>query len=454
MLMAFIAFIFSLMLAWLILQAFNHLADKRVSILWGYPLFWMSGIAFTIFTGLISGSYPALYLSSLEPVRVLKGVFKTGRLSAIPRKILVVVQFTFSIVLIIGTIIVFKQIEFAKNRPVGYSRDGLVYIEATNDDLDQHFNAARVDFLKTGHIAEVAESSSPTTGVNNDRDDLTWKGKDPAMSASFGYIAVTSGYGKTVGWDFKAGRDFNAQTVSDSFAIILNEAAIGFMGLSNPVGETVRIGKRNLTVIGIIKNMLMESPYDPIKPTIFHISPGPFDYFLIKINPNASPHEALHDIGAICKMYSPSVPFSYKFADETYAKKFFNEERIGKLAGFFAVLAVFISCLGLFGMASFMAEQRIREIGVRKVLGASVLNLWGQLSKDFVLLSIVSLFIAIPVGYTFMHHWLLQYVYRTDLPWWVFAVAGLGTVIITSLTVSYQCIKAALMNPVDSLRTM
>ncbi len=383
----------------------------------------------------------------------MKGTFKAGRFAALPRKVLVVVQFAVSVVLIIGTIVVFKQIQFAKNRPVGYSRDGLVNIETTNDDLSKHFNEMRTDLLTSGAIAEIAESSSSTTGVNNDRGDLSWKGKDPAMSDSFGNISVTFGYGKTVGWHFVGGRDFNNRFISDSSALVLNEAAVKYMGLKNPVGEIIRIGKKDLVVIGVIKNMLMESPYDPVKQTFFRIGRGTFDDVLIKINPKMSAHETLSKIAAVCKTYSPSVPFTYKFVDDEYAKKFTTEERVGKLASSFAILAIFISCLGLFGMASFMAEQRTKEIGVRKVLGATVFGLWRLISKDFVLLVILSLFIAIPTAYYFMFNWLQHYSYRTGLSWWVFAATSMGAIIITLLTVSYQSIKAALMNPVKSLKT-
>jgi putative ABC transport system permease protein len=452
-LVAALAFILSLLLVWFVMPWFNSIANKQITILWDNPLFWAAGVSFTLFTGLIAGSYPALYLSSFNPVKVLKGTFKAGRFAAIPRKVLVVVQFTVSVVLIIGTIIVFKQIQFAKNRPVGYSRDGLVNIEVTNDDLHKHFDALRADLLKSGAIAEMAESTSSTTGVNNDRGDISWKGKDPSASSYFGYIGVTTEYGKTVGWQFMDGRDFARKFISDSLGIVVNEAAVKFMGLKNPVGEVLRVGKRDLTIVGVVKDMVMESPYDPVKQTIFHISRGPSDDVIIKINPNVSAHEALSKIEAACKTYSPSVPFTYRFVDDAYAKKFVTEERIGKLASSFAGLAIFISCLGLFGMASFVAEQRIKEIGVRKVLGASVFGLWRLMSRDFVVLVIISLLIATPVSYYFMHGWLQNYTYRAELSWWIFAVTAASAIIITLLTVSYQSIKAALANPVKSLKT-
>jgi putative ABC transport system permease protein len=452
-LIAILAFVSSLLLVWLAMPYFNAVANKNMSILWVNPQFWLASIGFTLFTGIIAGSYPALYLSSFNPVKVLKGTFKAGRFAALPRKVLVVIQFTVSVILIIGTIIIFKQIQFAKNRPVGYSRDGLVNIEVTNDDLHKHFAAVRADLLKSGAVVEAAQSSSPTTGVNNNRGDVSWKGKDPAMTSFFGNINVTTEYGKTVGWQFTEGRDFASRFITDSLAIVLNQAAVKYMGLKNPVGEIVRIGKKDMTIVGVVKDMVMESPYEPVKQTIFRIGRGPFDNVIIKINPKVSAHEALSKIEAVCKTYSPSVPFSYRFADDEYAKKFANEERIGKLASSFASLAILISCLGLFGMASFMAEQRIKEIGVRKVLGASVFGLWRLMSRDFVTLVIISLFIAIPIAYYFMHAWLQNYQYRAEISWWIFGVTAAGAIIITLLTVSYQSIRAALANPVKSLKT-
>jgi putative ABC transport system permease protein len=452
-LIASLAFAFSLLLLWLAMPWFNDIAGKQIVILWSSLFFWLACIGFTLFTGIIAGLYPALYLSSFNPVKVLKGTFKAGRFAALPRKVLVVTQFTVSVILIIGNIIVFKQIQFAKNRPVGYSRDGLVDMEVTNDDLHKHFDALRTDLLQSGAVAEIAESTSSTTGVNNHRGDVSWKGKDPSMTSFFGNISVSTNYGKTVGWQFTDGRDFSSRSVADSTAIVLNEAAVKYMGLKNPVGEIVRVGKWDMTVIGVVKDMVMESPYEPVKQSIFRMGRGAMDDILIKINPKMSAHDALGKIETICKTYSPSVPFSYRFADDEYARKFATEERIGKLASSFAMLAIFISCLGLFGMASFMAEQRVKEIGVRKVLGASVFGLWRLMSRDFVSLIIIALFIATPVAYYFMHGWLQYYTYRVELSWWIFALTGAGAIMITLLTISYQSIKAALANPVKSLRS-
>jgi len=448
-----LSFILSILLVLATIPWFNKVSNKELSILWDKPLFWLAALGFTFFTGMIAGSYPAFYLSSFNPVKVLKGTFKAGPLAAIPRKVLVVVQFTVSIVLIIATIVVFKQIEFAENRPVGYSKDGLVNMKMMNDDLHRQFNSFRNDLLASGAVAEVAESSDPVTGNGNNVSGLQWKGKDPGMADDFGVMSVTPEYGKTVGWQFVSGRDFSRQFLTDSNSIILNEAAVQYMDLKKPIGETVRMSNNNYSVIGVVKNMVTNSPYESVKQTIFHMNKDMGGFLNIKINPKLSAHEALRKIETVFKNYSSSIPFSYKFADEEYAKKFEGEERIGKLARFFTVLAIFISCLGLFGMASFLAEQRVKEIGVRKVLGASVFGLWRLMSKDFVILVVISLLIAMPSAWWLMNNWLKNYTYRTGLSWWVFAISGFGALAITLLTISYQSIKVATANPVNSLRS-
>jgi ABC-type antimicrobial peptide transport system permease subunit len=447
------AFVFAIVLVQLSLPFFNDIAGKKVSIPWSNPLFWLLGVGFSLVTGLVSGSYPALYLSSFQPVKVLKGTFKVGRLASIPRKVLVVVQFTVSVTLIIGTIVVFRQIQFAKNRPVGYSRAGLITLPMVTGDLHKQFAAVKDELEKSGAITSIAEAGSPTTGDYSSNSGFDWKGKDPGQAVEFPNIDISPDYGKTIDWKFTSGRDLSTAYLTDSLAFIINEAAAKFMGLKNPVGETLKWDGVPYHIIGVVKDMVSESPYFPVRPTLFHLLKGGGDFVILRINPKMSASEAIGKIEKVYKTYNPAQPFEYQFVDEEYAKKFGDEERIGKLASAFASLAIFISCLGLFGMASFMAEQRIKEIGVRKVLGASVFNLWGMLSKDFVLLVIISLVIASPIAYYFMHNWLQNYQYRSDLAWWVFAVTGIGAMAITLLTISYQSIKAALANPVKSLRS-
>lgn len=452
LLVAFFAFLLSIVLVLLILPWFNQVADKQMTILWGSVLFWLTGISFSLFTGLVAGSYPAFYLSSFQPVKVLKGTFRAGRLASLPRKILVVLQFTVSVTLIIGTIIVFRQVQYTKNRPVGYNRIGLVQMEMKNAIIHTHFDAIRNDLLRSGAIAEMAESGSPITGVWSNNSGLTWRGKDPKLQDDFGTIPVTYEFGKTAGWKIIQGRDFSRDFLSDSSAMILNEAALKFMGFKTPLGEIVKWNK-NFKVIGVVRDMVMSSPYDPVKPTIFHMLDGPGSFVNVRINPKISAQNALAAIEATFKKYDPDTPFDYKFTDDEYARKFQDEERVGKLAGFFTLLAIFISCMGLFGMASFMAEQRIKEIGVRKVFGASVFGLWRMMSKDFVILVSISLAFAIPIAYYFMFGWIKNYKYHAELSWWIFGATAAGAIVITLLTVSYQSIKAALANPVKSLRS-
>jgi putative ABC transport system permease protein len=361
------ALVFSVVIVQLILPWFNQVADKTLYILWDNPMFWLFGIGFSLLTGLIAGSYPAFYLSSFQPVKVLKGTFKAGRFAAIPRKVLVVLQFTVSVTLIIGTIIVFRQVQFAKNRPIGYDRTGLIQVSMNTDDIHKHFNAVRNDLLRSGAVVEVAESNSPLTAVWSNSSGFSWKDKDPNLQDDFGAIPISPEFGKVAGWQIINGRDFSRTILSDSSGVILNEAAVRFMNLKHPVGEIIKRKNQNIKIIGVIKDMVMSSPYEPVKPSMFFMIDYAGELIDIKINPKMSASEALGKIEPIFKQYNPGSPFDYKFTDEEYAQKFANEERVGKLAGFFTLLAIFISCMGLFGMASFMAEQRTKEIGVRKV---------------------------------------------------------------------------------------
>lgn len=452
-LVAFMAFVFSIGLVLLLLPFFNGLANKEMSIPWASLPFWLLALAFTFFTGIVSGSYPAFYLSGFEPIKVLKGTFRVGRFASLPRKVLVVIQFTVSIALITGTIIVFRQIQFAKNRPVGYNRDGLITIDMNTPELYGHYDVIRNDLLATGAVENMAESSSPPTNVYSNNIGFSWEGKDPTSLPLFGTIGVTQDFGKTINWQIKEGRDFSRDFATDSSAMILNEAAVKLTGLKDIVGKTIKWDTTPHHVVGVIKDMVMESPYTPVKPTIFLMQPNWAGTITIRIKPGVPLRTALAKIETVFKKHNPGSPFDYTFTDAEYAKKFSDEERIGNLASFFAVLAVFISCLGLFGLASFVAEQRTKEIGIRKVLGASIPSIWKMLSKDFLLLVIISCLIAIPVAWYYLHQWLQKYEYRTDISWWVFALASAGAMVITLLTVSFQAIKAAVANPVKSLRT-
>ena len=450
---AFLALLIALGLVLLLIPFFNGLSDKAIHLPGANIYFWLFILAFTLMTGIVSGSYPAFYLSGFEPIKVLKGTFRVGRFAALPRKVLVVIQFSISIALIIGTIIVYRQIQFAKDRPVGYDREGLISVFMNTPDLNGHYDALRNDLLATGKVEDMAESSSPSTQIWSNNIGFSWPGKDPSSLPLFGTVACTYDFGKTIHWQIKEGRDFSKDFPTDSSAMILNESAVKLTGMKNVVGVTIKWDTTPHHVVGVVKDMVMESPYEPVKPTIFFINPNWANVITIRLKPSATMREGLAKIETIFNKYNPAAPFEYKFTDEEYARKFEDEKRIGNLSTFFSILAVFISCLGLFGLASFVAEQRTKEIGVRKVLGASVFNLWQMLSRDFFNLVLISCAIAIPLAWYFLHGWLQKYSYRTDISAWIFVFTGLGAMVITLITVSYQAIKAALTNPVSSLRS-
>ncbi|GAB4045873.1 FtsX-like permease family protein [Spirosoma litoris] len=462
-LVVMLAFGLSLMLVMIALPLFNDIAAKQMAIPWNVPYFWLISLGFILLTGFVAGSYPALYLSSFQPIKVLKGAsslsaFSLGRLAITPRKVLVVIQFTVSVTLIIGTTIVYRQLQYTKNRPIGYSRDGLLLIEKKTKEFNGKHELLRKELHDTGVVDEVAESRSSVTNITMWNAGFSRKGTEIGCPNGCGTLSVTPEYGKTVGWQFMAGRDFQRGLTSDSTGLVINESFARLMGITgSPVGEVLTWSPgwrpaKTFTILGVVKDMVAMSPYEPTIPSVFLIE-NDNNWINIRIKPTVSTSEALPKIEAVFKRLIPTAPFDYKFADQEYALKFSDEERIGKLAAFFASLAIFISCLGLFGLASFTAEQRTKELGVRKVLGASVTNLWVLLSKDFVVLVLIAFGIATPIAFYLLNNWLQKYSYRTELSWWIFAASGAGALVVTLLTVSFQSIKAASINPVKSLRS-
>lgn len=455
-LVAILAFVVAILLVQLSLPWFNELASKELTILWVNPLFWLLGIAFTSFTALVAGSYPALYLSSFKPIKALKGTFKMGRFAATPRKVLVIIQFTVSVMLIIGTIIVYQQIQLARERPMGYEHTGLITIPIKTGEVHENMEGFRNDLLASGAISELGLSQKTITNNYGTNSGFEWRGKDPNMQDAISTGAISHEFGKTVGWKIKEGRDFSRDYATDSAGFILTESAVKYMGFEDPIGETIRAFERSYTVIGVVEDMVTQSVYEPMKPTIFYINNPAFyriNFISIRINPEASASKAIAAVEEVFKKYNPSTPFEYDFADDDIAAKWAAEERIGNLAGLFAVLAIFISCLGLFGLAAYMAELRIKEIGIRKVLGASERSIVFLLSNDFVKLVLISIVVATPLAWYFMSSWLQDYAYRIELSWWIFASAGLLALFIALATVSFQAIKAAMANPVINLRT-
>ncbi len=451
-LISLLAFIISLLLIVILLPYFNRIANANVILPYTNPVFWAVGIAFSLFTGGVASIYPSLYLSSFKPVKVLKGIFKGGQNASTPRQVLVIVQFTISIVLVIGTIIVYQQINHAQERLLGYEKNGLISVFTTTE-THNNIDAIRSTLINKSAIVNMTETSNPITEDWNGYGGFDWEGKDPNLSANFKFGSVNYDYGKTIGWEIKEGRDFSREFSDAQNQFILNETAVTQMNIKDPVGKVIRSGNSSATIVGVVKDLLIESPYEPVKPYIFSLSKGQEDVFIIKLNPLKDIKVSLNEIESVFKTYNPLLPFNVYFVDDQFAKKFTNEERIGRLVSLFAVLAIFISCLGLFGLASFIAEQRTKEIGIRKVVGASVFNLWQLLSEDFVKLVMLSIIIATPLAYYGVIKWLNNYTYRTEVSWWVFAIAGIGAIGITLFTVSFQALKVAITNPIKSLRT-
>jgi len=450
-----ISFAIALLLVLLCQPFFNEVTRKSLDIPWTKIEFWFSCLLFIGTTSILSSSYPAFYLSSFDPAKVLKGAMGSSNGGKRLRKALVVFQFTISIVLILGTISIFRQIEFAKQRPLGYDKEGLLYVPINTSDIVEDFESLREELLRSPDILEVAASDVLVTGTFTTNGGFEWKGKDPSFSEEFNTLRATHGYGQMINWELKEGRNFSRDFKSDSLAFILNETAVRYMGLENPVGEYVKWGTNgNFKIIGVAKDMVTQSPYAAVRPMIFTLHYGNFLNFVnIKIKKGTGPKDALAHMKKIFAKYDPASPFNYSFMDEEYAQNFANEERMGKLISFFAVLAILISCLGIFGLSAFIAEQRTKEIGIRKVLGASVFGLWKLLSIDFVFLVLLSSVIATPIGYYCINNWIQNYTYSASLSIWIFIVAILGAVLITLITVSFQAVKAAVVNPIKSLRT-
>ena len=453
LLVTFIAFFLSLGLNQLWLPFFNQIADKTMSLPLANGWFWLAGIAFSLLTGLIAGSYPAWYLSSFRPVTALKGRFKIGPLANVPRKVLVVLQFTVSIMLIIGTLVVFQQIQHTKNRSVGYQQDRLVNIPIKDSRFNTHYGAFRNDLMQSGTAAEVALATSPITQTWTTNSGFDWEGRPPEGGDRFYTLGVSHEFGETVGWRIKEGRDFSSDLPTDSAAFVINEAAVRYLGFDDPVGKIINWGPEHpYKIIGVVENMVTQSPYEEIGQMLFFLNYRGSDNIIVRIAPGTSTRDGLAELSELYQKYDPVNPFEYEFVDQDYAQKFGDEERIGNLAGVFTILAIFISCMGLFGMITFVIQQRTKEIGIRKILGASVNTIVGLLSKDFLQLVVLAVVLAAPVAWYFSERWLQNYIYRIQVEWWIFAFAGALAVGIAFLTVSVQSIVAALANPINSLR--
>jgi len=448
-LLTIIALVFALLIAQLTLPAFNTLTETHVAIPFGNIYFWLIMLGCLFITALLAGSRPAFYLSSFNPVKVLKGTAQPGK-SSLSRKVLVVIQFSCSIALIISTVIIYQQIRYAKNRPTGYSLNRLMQTYM-NDDLTKNYTALKNELIEKGIVSSVTTSTSPATDIWWHTDIDYWPGKLPGETVEMGAMDVSDDYFKTVGMDLREGRNFTNSY--DSTSVIFNEAAIKRLRIKNPVGQKIKKFEKEFTIVGVVKDALMISPFKAADPTMFYCSYEPQNVMLYKLSPNIKTQDAITQLTTIFNKYDPAYPYDYSFSDQQYASKFNLEQLIGKLAGLFAILAIFISCLGLFGLAAYVAEQRTKEIGIRKVLGASVQQVWLLLSKDFIVLVLISCLIATPISFYFLHHWLMNYDYRISIGAGVFVLGGLVALLITIVTVSFQSIKAAIANPVKSLRS-
>jgi putative ABC transport system permease protein len=452
-LMAFIAGIIALIIVQLGLPAFNQLVRKELFLDYSNLYFWLGVTAFILFTGILAGSYPAFFLSAFQPASVLKGAFKQPNALITPRKILVVLQFTFAVLLIICTMVVTQQVKYAQGRNAGYNRDQLIYINQ-NDEMKRKYSVIKDELLNSGAATAISGVQSPLTQNWSSGIGLNWAGKDPNSVIQINRYTEDGDLVKAAGLQLIAGRDIDVKKyATDSTACLINETALKLMGFKEPIGQIIYDDPVNWHVIGVIRDFVQESPYEPVKPLIIR---GPKEWtgtMLVKLNSGNTTAANLAKVEQVLKKYDPVYPFEYSFADEEYAHKFADEQLAGVLASLFAGLTIFISCLGLFGLSIYMAENRIKEIGVRKVLGASVAGISSLLSKDFVKLVIIGIVIASPVAWFVMNKWLQQYEYRIAISWTTFVIAGLLAICIALITVSFQSIKAALANPVKSLRT-
>ncbi|NIG55786.1 ABC transporter permease [Chitinophaga sp. Cy-1792] len=451
--MAAISMIIALVLVYCTLPWFNQVAEKEIHFPFISLYFWTSVLLLVGLTGILAGSYPAFYLSSFNTIKVLKGAFKPGKQSAYPRKLLVIFQFSISVALMTGTVLIIQQVNYARERPLGYEQNGLINIAMTTPDLYGKYDLLRRDLISSGAAVNMAEASNPAGTIFSHLSGFDWPGKEEGLNHSLGVSWVTHDFGSTVGWKFVAGRDFSRSFATDSSAIILNERAVAFMGLKDPVNTMIRFNQKPYLVVGVIKDVIMESPFAQAAPIVFMMDYNNASDITIKLNPALTPHQALTKVEKIFKQYNPNAPFDYRFINDEFNNKFKAEEKAGRLTLFFAILAIFISCMGIFGLATFMADQRTREIGIRKVLGATVLELWATISGEFLVLTVVSFVVAAPLIWVFIEQWLNGYEYRMKISIWTFLVIAILTLMITLCTISYQALKAAMANPSRSLKT-
>jgi predicted permease len=450
--MSFVAVLFAILLLYLLLPAFNTIVVKHLTIGLNKPQHIYSLAGITVICGLVAGSYPALYLSSFNPISVFKGFNLKGTTPVYIRKGLVVLQFTISIVLIIGTIVIYQQIQHVKNRELGYDKANLVQT-GLRGDMKKNFGVIKHELLSTGYVENAAMSNLNMLYMGSQTDDFKWEGKDPAKKVLVTQDFVSPEYISTTGIKIKEGRDFYPVAATDSLSVIINETLAKMIGKKNLIGSILRRDSVEYTIVGIVKDFVFGDMYGKADPLAFQCYPEYFGYLYIKLRPQANEEQAIAKIESIMKANNPGYPFNYIFVDDEFDRQFRSENLVGKLSRVFALLAIIISCLGLFGLAAYTAERKTKEIGIRKVLGASVPGITGLLSKNFLQLVAISAIIAFPVAWWVMNNWLEDYSYRITISWWIFLMAGLLALLIALITISFQSIRAAVANPVKSLRT-
>jgi putative ABC transport system permease protein len=448
---AIIAGIIALLIVQVFMPAFNQLTEKNLAVNYNNPVFWVALIGFILFTGLLAGSYPAFLLSGFRPVKVLKGAsLFTGKNLFNPRKVLVVLQFSVAIVLVVSTIVIYRQIKFAQNRDLGYNISNLIQIPIEGD-IRKNYEAIKNDLLSRGAATAICKTSLNVTVDGASSSGFKWDGmQKDKENLDFSRFGTSGDFIKTMNLKLLDGRDidFNAYP-SDSASCLLNETAVIQMGIKNPVGKLIN---GSIKIVGVFKDFIINSPYINVKPMIVLASKTWAYNTVVRLNAKNDMTKNLQLTEQIFKKYNPAYPFTFQFTDREFQQKFSDQKQTGTLAFVFAGLTIFISCLGLFGLASYMAENRSKEIGIRKVLGASVAGIAQMLTKEFVALVLIAIIIATPVAWWAMNKWLLDFTYRIQIGWLTFVMAGLLAIIIAVLTVSAQSIKAALANPVNSIK--
>jgi ABC-type antimicrobial peptide transport system permease subunit len=450
---AMVAGILAVLIVQLSLPSFDQLVEKQLFIDYTSVYSWLAFLGFILFTGILAGSYPAFFLSSFRPIFVLKGAFKKVNALVTPRKVLVVLQFTCAIVLIVCTIVVQQQIKFAQTRETGYDKSNLGYV-FIQGDIYKNYSLIKSELIQSGAATSVSKTQAPLTQNWSSGLSMKWQGKDPNSRIQINRYTADGDLVKTAGLQLVQGRDIDVRNFpTDSTACLISESAVKAMGFKDPIGQIIFDDPLDWHVVGVIKDFILESPYESVKPFMVKGPRYGGNTIHIRLNKENNTAGSLAKVEKVFKKYNANYPFEFHFTDQEYAAKFNDERLTSKLATLFAILTIFISCLGLFGLAAYMAESRIKEIGVRKILGASVAGITTMLSKDFVKLVLVAILVASPVAWWIVNKWLESFTYKIDVSWWMFISAGAIAILIALVTVSFQAIKAAIANPVKSLRT-